>query len=438
MTLVRTGLSSLVSVRTGLNLLAAVRTYLGDTSSSASGVPLKWDLTPLASNAVACVVTNNNITVYTRNIDGTLGSPVTGTWTTTGGSATDAGRTPAETTSNFVGLSTAPAAAQRCWMFFNDTQDVEWILPGHPLNPQTKTRTPLDRPFGLFIQGGRNHRMLYAVIGFSKNWATTTNGAQGQNVPAGTGYFAQWNRAFYILDYTGVFDSVYCHLKAGNLYEGYNVSNGKTTNPRWRMQRCRIERTVWYNPGSGHDGGDPFQIWHGPSGFVEFDRCTLETDFQGLFLAWNDSQPTPRDVFPQGFDIANLNIRELNGPGTFLYYNTKGGLGDSPPATTLSNVLLCDVTTPTRALQGSMASTNGVTGVTSPDGNTLDWTTVSAANTQGAVTRVTANYVIPGVGDKDFAPAAYVGFTTDTAWSGWASGGGSSQVGYPATYQATY
>lgn len=450
MTLYRTRPGTTNAIRTGLTApLKGRRTYLGDfgldAGQQSNPIGLKWALTPLASNAVAVVVTNTNISVYSRNTDGSLGALQAGTTSTWGTNASDAGRLPTESATNFVGISGAPAAAKKSWLQFGSTQDVEWILPGHPLNPQ---KTPLDRPFGLYIQGGRNHRMLYAVIGFSKNWLAVTNGGTGQNTPVGSGYFAQWNRCFYIMDYTGIFDIAYMDVRPGNLYEVFNVTNGQApaTPQRFRMQRSRIGRVIWYNPGSGHDGGDPLQIWHGPKGYIEIDRVTIETDYQGLFLAWND---VGTDMPPAGFTFSNINIRTIVASGAWIYYNTKGGVGADAygtginvPPTSLSNVYVADVSNPTRVMSGNNAlvyTNGGITPATGAAGDYADWSAIPAANTTGRIQRVAPDFVLPS-GDVDYAPANKVGFSADATWTGWndqqtvVTAPTGYQSGYPATY----
>lgn len=419
MTLARTGASFTSQYRTGAGVFNGRRLYLGDSNGVISKlVPLKYDLTPLASNAVLVVVTNTNITVYPRAVDGTIGgAPITGSWTSSSGSATDAGLTPTDDGANFVGIASGPAAAQRCWMFFSDTQDVEWVLPGHPLNPQTKTRTPLDRPFGLFIQGGRNHRMLQAVIKFSRNWAAAYSGAQGQNTPTGSGYFAQWNRALYIKDWVGTFDIVGLSIQPSFLYEAFNITNFKPS-PKFRLQRSRVDGVIWYNPGTGHDGGDIIQTWHGPTGLLQIDHFTGITDYQFLFLVYND---VGTNQVPTGQDISYTNGRTVNPSGAWLYYNVKGAA--TVPPTTLDHVYVTDVKNPTRSMDGSVGSlvkTAAIAPNVSADGATADWTGVTGANTTGSVTRVAPGTILPGGIDVDYAPASKVGFDYDPSWSGWA------------------
>jgi hypothetical protein len=423
MTLVRTGLGFLTPVRTGLGYTRGRRTFLGDdVAATAAAIALKYDLTPLAANAIAVVVTNTNISTYARNTDGTLGAPVTGSWTSSTGSATDAGLTPTDDGSNFVGIGNAPAQGKRCWMYFNsDTQDVEWILPGHPLNPQTKTRQPLDRPFGLCPQGGRNHRMLYAHIGFSRNWAADYSGALGQNTPAGSGYFGQWNRALYLREYAGVFDIVGAQIQPGYFYEGLNVTNFKPS-PRLRIQRSRMDGTIWYNDGKGgHDGGDNIiQTWHGPTGYVQLDHVTGVSDFQGVFLVWND---VGTNQVPAGQDLSYVNIRTVHPSGAWLYNNTKGSTDPVPP-TTLDHVVVQDMANPTRSMDGSTGSlvkTGGAAPIVSADGATATWTGVAGANTTGSIVRVPAGAILPGGVDIDYAPANKTGFDYDPTWAGWAA-----------------
>jgi hypothetical protein len=434
MTLARTGNGLVVPYRTGPTSSYGRSLSVGDVGGGgAAGIPLKYPLTPLAANAVFVVVTNTQIQVYNRSTDGLpVGSPITGSWTSGTGSATDAGLTPTATATDFVGIANAPAAGRRCWMYFNATQDVEWCLPGHPLNPQTKTQQPLDRPFGLFIQGGRHHRMLQPVVQFSQNYAVNYSGASGQNTPSGSGYFGQWNRAFYIKDWTGVWDIVGMSILPGNLYEAFNVTGGTSTN--FRVQRSRVDGVVWYNPGGGHDGGDVWQFWHGPTGRSQFDHTTGISDYQWMFLAWNDSQPATRDQIPHGFDLSYCNGRTVHPSGAWLYYNTKGGLGDSTVPTTLNYVCVEDTANPTRSMNGqvgSLISTNGgITPNLAPDGSFADWTNVAGANTTGIIYRTAPGSILPGGVDVDYAPASKVGFGYDPSWVGWLPAGTVASLGY--------
>jgi hypothetical protein len=418
-TLVRTGLGFNTQLRTGLNYNSGRRLYTGDTDSVASEIALKYGLTPLAANAIAVVVTNTNISTYARNLDGSLGNPVTGSWTSSTGSATDAGLTPQDDGSNFVGIANAPAQGKRCWLFFADTQDVEWILPGHPLNPQTRTRQPLDRPFGVCPQGGRNHRMLYADVGFSRNWAADFSGAGGQNNPTGSGYFAQWNRHFYIRDWTGVWDIVGLNIRPGNLYEAFNVTGFKNATTRFRMQRSRVDSVVWFNDGAGgHDGGDAFQTWHGPTGWIETDHTTLISDFQGWFLVWND---VGTNQVPAGYTISYSNVRTVHPSGAWIYFNTKSGA--AVPPTTLDHVYVTDVGNPTRSMSGAVGSLIYTAGqLANVVGATADWNGNAAANTTGSITRLAPGTVLPGGVDVDYAPAGRVGFDYDPTWAGWVAG----------------
>lgn len=423
MTLIRTGLGFTAQQRTGVGSTHGRRTYLGDTDGASTAVPLRWDLTALASNAVAAVVTNTNVTVCARNSDGTLGAAITGTWTSGTGTATDAGLTPTDDGSNFVGIASAPAAGKRCRFYFADTQDVEWVLPGHVLNPQTRTRQPLDRPFGLMVEGGRNHRMVGAHWGFSRDWLTdTTPTAQGQNTPTGTGYKAQWNRCLYLKDWTGVFDIVGMQMQPGNLYEAMNVTNYKPS-PRLRIQRSRIDGVTWYDPGtaSGHDGGDALQTWHGPTGTLEIDHLSIITDYQGLFLSPYD---VGTDNVPAGQSINYTNIRTVRPSGAWVYYNVKGAA--TVPPTTLDHVFVTDVANPTRSMDGSTGSlvkTANVAPVVSSGGATADWTTVAGSGTTGSITRVADGTTLPGGAGPDYAPAARTGLNYDASWSGWTPSG---------------
>lgn len=288
---------------------------------------------PALTNRVRVVVTNDKIKMYKPGMIA-LDNPANVANEDAGGWVTDleGGNHPL-----------MPKVALHAKVTFGNTEDVEWILPGHPLNAQTAA---LDRPYGLFIQGGNDHVMNFAEFAFGENYVRSIGGNGGNN-PTGTGFMDEANRALRLLNWTGEFSIMGVHWAAGHLYETLNFTNNygvQQSRPKLTLQRSRGDRVDWLeyvkDSKKFHDGGDFIQMFNGGPEVQLYD-VTSTTTFQSIFLSYNDAASSPSTALFGRQDIRRTNIY-ISNPDTEAVINTKVRTGTTPPPTYYKDVLVKD------------------------------------------------------------------------------------------------
>lgn len=380
---------------------------------------LEWARPVLSKNGtkppIALLVTDTNVSLWTLdvNADGTMktlgnGTPVlltngpgtvaklsngaTGATADTHGSPSPPGTTELEGADQF-------AASQTAYQFIEKDRDYLVILPGDMwgINPQ---RTGLDKPYGIYLDGGRNVLIVSGEFDLKTNWLAQAGGVginRLQSAPftadSGGGYIDEVQRCFRIREHTGVLHIEGVKFGGKYLFECIDYSNSTTASRQ--IQRCQFgdatnpvrnqqiqnvasvaamtsgtaaakvqpldiwnvtnghayrfnggDPTVLANYtdlGAGaipvqHSGGDCIQDWKTVAGVHRFADNTFHTRFQAHFHSWND-QLTSTPTTTPSYDIRRSRIHSyLTAQGPWLLYVGKGGGFGNVGTTNLQDV----------------------------------------------------------------------------------------------------
>jgi len=176
------------------------------------------------------------------------------------------------------------------------------LLPGTTGNDWQST--PLERPNGLKVTGGRNIHVIGGVIRHDTYYP---------GLPAHPEHRrrASLQRAAYFKDWTGTLFIEGVLIEGKHLYEAINVGTSHP-NAKLYLQNVRIDgpiKAIEYKVGD-HEGGDALQTEEGPKKGIFIDRFTVKgATYQGIFLKPSDARnydPAVHD--PEIVDIRRFNI----------------------------------------------------------------------------------------------------------------------------------
>jgi hypothetical protein len=273
------------------------------------------------------------------------------------------------------------------------TLDCVVILPMDALGLNPQRSAGLNADGGVILQNWNRVRIYSGEFDVRTDFVRQSNGI-GLNLldtsttttaVAGAGYHDERMRALRIRNYNSV------HIEGvkfggANLYEAIDVSHGNSASSVLQIQRCQFGETGervknlrsfsnFYTandgavrqslfPTSDHSGGDCLQTWTGPVGTIRVADCEFHTNFQALFLAWNDQSGAA--LAPSLIDIRRNEIHSyVSGP--WLYYDTKvtSPAATVPPANFEDNFIQTHGYTATLGSLVHAGAVNGTTGTVS-------------------------------------------------------------------------